>query len=288
MSSSRTTRVTADLVKKYQDMISATISDLNDRLEKMKTNLDHLPPQSAGASSANSTERKRIQEEIESTKQCLSICTAFSRDIDRIRPSIFKNIAIPPGTVDQSAVSNVGPVTAQFMTNQTLESCDTVLKNQVQQLQKHLQDLFDQLIHLQSNPNGVRAEDETERQRIQDELEATKQSLAICAAASERATKNRLNVYEDVLLEEDGRQYIVSTIGDLISAKRISAGARSTQCLGQVSDESFQKMLVVSTSQTSGIGSVDVQKPSNTEFKHRYGTGFKLNMQSPAGSGVDP
>jgi hypothetical protein len=267
-------------VKKYQDMIAATISDLNDRLEKINTNLDHFHPQGAGASSFNSTERKRIQEEIESTKQCLSICTAVSKHIDRIRPSILKNIAIPPDTVDHSAV------TADFTTDRTLKSCDTALKNQIQELQTHLQELFDRLAHLQSNSNGGHADNETERQRIQDELEATKQSLAICIAASDRATKDRLNVYEDVSIDEDGYQYIVSTIGDLISAKRINAGARSIQCMGQISDDSFQKMLVISPSRRSEIGSVDAQKPE-AEFKHRYGTGFKLNVQSPAGSGAD-
>ncbi|KAJ6284226.1 hypothetical protein J3E71DRAFT_277082 [Bipolaris maydis] len=41
-------------------------------------------------------------------------------------------------------------------------------------------------------------------------------------------------MFDEVSLGENGHQVIVSTVGDLINARRVSAGARSTQLLGHI------------------------------------------------------
>ncbi|ENH98753.1 hypothetical protein COCC4DRAFT_154992 [Bipolaris maydis ATCC 48331] len=47
-------------------------------------------------------------------------------------------------------------------------------------------------------------------------------------------------MFDEVSLREDSHQVIVSTVGDLINARRVSASARSTQLLGQMSDATLQ------------------------------------------------
>jgi flagellar biosynthesis chaperone FliJ len=274
-------------VKEYQEMISATISDLQDRLETISDKLDSLPAQNTRSSNEYVNERKRIQEEIESTNQCLIICTEVSKHIGRIRPRNFKNISTASDANYESFITNIGPISANFTTDQTLESCDTTLHSHIQQLQNHLTEMSNRLKKLHSDSDTTSVGQESERQRIQDEFDSTKQSLALCIGASERATKNRLNVYEEVSIEEDGNQYIISTIGDLISAKKISAGARSVQCMGQLSDESFQKMLVHSTARSPVLDGSDTEIASGKGFEHRYGTGFKLEKQKYAVSGAE-
>ena len=51
-----------------------------------------------------------------------------------------------------------------------------------------------------------------------------------------------VNRFKDIFVAEDGIQIILSTTGDLIQAKNISTGARSVQCLGQLSDTSIQQI----------------------------------------------
>jgi hypothetical protein len=228
-----------------------------------------------------------MQEEIESTKQCLNICTEVSSHIARIRPQVFKNVSTPPDTIADSIVTHVGPILADFSTDRTLQSCDTALKSQIKQLQKHLQNVSDQLHKLQSDSERADFEQESERQRIQDEFDSTKESLALCVEASGRASPTRLNIFEEVSIDEDGNQYIVSTIGDLISAKKIRAGARSLQCMGQLSDQSFQMMLTHSTPHTASGEASDTTMRPGRGFEHRYGTGFTLDRQKSAVSGAD-
>jgi hypothetical protein len=64
----------------------------------------------------------------------------------------------------------------------------------------------------------------------------------VCAQASEHVDKVRTNVFEDVSAAQDAHQLIVSTFGDLISAKQVTAGAGATQWLGQISDATLQQL----------------------------------------------
>jgi hypothetical protein len=49
-------------------------------------------------------------------------------------------------------------------------------------------------------------------------------------------------MFDEISLGKDGHQVIVSTVGHLIKAQRVSAGARSTQLLGQMSDLNLQNI----------------------------------------------
>lgn len=49
-----------------------------------------------------------------------------------------------------------------------------------------------------------------------------------------------VNTFEDISVAEDGRQFIISTTGDRIFARKITAAAGAAQCLGQMSDDTAQ------------------------------------------------
>ena len=51
--------------------------------------------------------------------------------------------------------------------------------------------------------------------------------------------------FEGIYVAEDRVQVIVSTREDLIHAKNISAGARSVQCISQLSDSTKRQLLFV-------------------------------------------
>lgn len=52
-----------------------------------------------------------------------------------------------------------------------------------------------------------------------------------------------VNRFDDICVAEDGNQIITSTAENLIQAKNISAGPRSVQCLGLLSDASLEGVL---------------------------------------------
>jgi hypothetical protein len=119
--------------------------------------------------------------------------------------------------------------------------------------------------------------DTAEPERIRAEIEIVKRCLAMCAETSGRAHEERVNVIEDVSMAEDRHQVIVSTVRDLISAKRITARARAVQLIGQMSDDSLQQF-----SQTIGCGAAEeVKRPDrDSVFKERYGEGWRLSRRS--------
>ncbi|KAJ5935942.1 hypothetical protein N7454_005240 [Penicillium verhagenii] len=49
-----------------------------------------------------------------------------------------------------------------------------------------------------------------------------------------------MHLFEDVVAGDNSRQAIVTTVDDLISAKRITVGNNSDQVLGNISNESIQ------------------------------------------------
>jgi hypothetical protein len=86
-------------------------------------------------------------------------------------------------------------------------------------------------------------------------------------------------VFEDVSTVEDAHLVIVSTRGDPISAKRISVGARTSEWLGQISDQSLQALSQsrVAISSTSTISTPREQLDrSNADFLRHHGAGYTL------------
>jgi DNA repair exonuclease SbcCD ATPase subunit len=272
------------VLKEYKEMIAETQSDLEERLEAINAKLKSLSSQKNEASGEELNERNRIQEERDSTTQCIDICAQVSTHIDQVRPNVLRNISIPPGASQGPITTLDGLISARFATDDALSKCKTTLKDMRIRLEERLHNLDAHLQTLQPERGATSEEQDAERQRIQDEYDTTKQSLSICSEASERATESRINLFEDVSMAEDGNQVIVSTIGDLISAKRINAGARSTQWLGQMSDESLQEL-------THAVTYVSLAKTGDRPeevkaFEARYGAGFKLKANDSATGGA--
>ncbi|RDW85417.1 hypothetical protein BP5796_03742 [Coleophoma crateriformis] len=82
-------------------------------------------------------------------------------------------------------------------------------------LQGHLEDNNLKLDALSLQGPKITTGNATERQRMLEERESTQYCLEVC-----------------VSITDDGHQGIVFTVGDLTSARRVKAGARSMQVMG--------------------------------------------------------
>jgi hypothetical protein len=104
--------------------------------------------------------------------------------------------------------------------------------------------------------SGQRA---AEQDQIQEKKDCIKQCLAICTHASKQVDQFQTNIFEDVSTAQDAHQVVISTLGDLVSARHITAGVRSTQWLGQMSDATLQQL-----SRDRGRASIEkVLEPQN-------------------------
>lgn len=224
-------------------------------------------------------------EERESIQQCLEICAEVSHHIEKLqKDSVLSHSELSrPHTHE----TDLYAAQARRITSQRLNSCHTEMQLTSAELQSRLADVDSRLASLSQKPWSKEgpATSCSDVDTVQKELDSIRQCLSICQEATEQSANARVNVFEDVTMADDGKQIIVSTIGDLIAAKRIKAGARSVQLLGQMSDASVQQCSQPLSSATN-VGSmhtragpdsaVKAEKPSTAQFTGRYGRGQTL------------
>jgi Fungal N-terminal domain of STAND proteins len=273
------------VLKEYKEMIDNIRADMEERLETIDARLKSISLQNIKVSGEERNNRIQIQDERDSTAQCLNICTQASIHTDQVQPGVITDILTPLET-SLGPITTLNDLLAQLATDEALSSCKTELKDTSTQLEKRLQDLNARLQIMQPDYGDTSENQDTERQKVRDEYDTTKQASAICSEASEQATESRMNYFEDITMVEDGNQVIVSTIGDLISAKRVNVGPRSASLLGQMTDEALQ-MLKHSLGNTLLAKDAGDTPEAKEAFETRYGTGFKLkkNDELIVGSG---
>ena len=228
--SSRTAVVTTNALTKCKEMIINTTSNLRQHLREVDQKLNILSSQGSAVSKLEDNERGRMQEEKDSTEQCLRICAWVSQHIHQVETNNFEDI-----------------------------STDS---------DKHR-------VLVSSHEKSTRATDVKEQHRMRREREGIQQYLSIYAEASEQANSANINFFEDVSAAQDAQQVTVATLGDLISARRVTAAARSTQWLGQMSDATVQQLSRdrnhVAVPRAPESGSAFVKK-----FEDRHGAGKRL------------
>jgi len=228
------------------------------------------------ATSEDDVELQQAQEERESTKRCLEICVTVFAQLEKIQ------LQIPRGSDSSSGSSSHGgggvSARAGEITLTALERCRNTMVEAKVQLENHFNFLSNQLQSLASQERDK--SEEIEFQRAQDEMASIKQCLTICARAAEEAAKHRVNTVEDVSAAEDSHQVVVATLGDLISMRKVKAGVRAEQWLGQMSDKSLQRLSAdrPSSAASSARMTDEPHESSATDIKFvgRYGTGRPL------------
>jgi predicted nucleic acid-binding Zn-ribbon protein len=170
-----------------------------------------------------------------------------------------------------------------------MNACREKLTDTITQLQRKLQDINNRLQNLSLQPLNISNEQANEKaaeqERLKEEREYIRQSLDMCTEAFRQANQERTNVFEDISMADNGSQVLVSTVGELISARRITIGSHSLQLMGQMSDDSLQHF-----SRDLGPNvtekAMEPQAEMSPAFKNRYGTGFKLSSETLKDPGV--
>src|ERR1700712_4100882 len=117
---SRTVGVTANVLAEYQELISNTRTDLEDHLREIDNKLQAFSQQGSIASDEELAERERVQEERDSTKQCLAICAKVSDQIGHVQPHVFEDVSAGQGTQQVIVERSIGPVSAKQRTSRGL------------------------------------------------------------------------------------------------------------------------------------------------------------------------
>jgi hypothetical protein len=178
-------------------------------------------------SESDTAELQRMEEERDSTQQCLKICAEVSAHIEEIARSNLPTAIMSPA-------SSLGePRLPWLITAEAFNSAQRDFISSTLRLQRYLLSINTQA---QTTPHHLPpplVQQNIRQQSLEDEVESITDSLSLCDKAAEQENEIRRNIYEDISVGDDSQQAILS-LKDLISAKRITAGSRSTQILGQV------------------------------------------------------
>jgi hypothetical protein len=262
-------------------MIQDTLVDLATHLQDIEEKLEAL--KSGG--SVSIAENQLMQNERTSTQQCLRICEDARSRIQALQTQFLSPPTAKPGHLNKNH-----PDEPQIWTHTALSE----FGDRMTQLIGRLQERLDSGVGTQ----GLKGEDTPDRLRLQEEIEMGTQCLAICNLASSQTSRDRVHVLEDISVADRSQQVIVSTIGDLIHAKKVAAGNDSTQWVGSMTDASLQQLsqdrrtVQVTNGSQNEVSSQKVdeshvptqdqdtstRKVGAAQFTNRHGTGRKLDL----------
>jgi len=235
-------------------------------------------------SDSDAAERRLIKEEQLSTQKCLQICAQLSDHINQIQ-LMPKRSGSSLGLNDPDAL----PVR---VTNMGLQECKNSLILTAAKLERHMQDLMDRLV-TKSKTAMTSEEDVADLARLRDEWETARQCMDICSKADNHLMENISTI--DNYATGDAVQFMVSTDGKTIYGKNRGLGWRTRQVGGHISDVSLQQLSrdltsinirntanegPPSRSDTPSVPNDGVENGPISDFRERYGQGFKLTPKS--------
>jgi hypothetical protein len=283
---SRKSSVTAEGLEIYRDLIRTATDDLEAHLQSIDEKLETIFRHTMTESSSDTTELRLIKEERMSTQKCLQICAQLSDHINQIQLTP-KRSGSSPGPMDPDAVP-------ERLTIEGLQECKKSLTLTAAKLEGYMKDLIDRMV-IKSKTAMTSEEEFVDLVRLREEWETTRQCVNICSKADIHLKENISTI--DNYAMGDAIQFMISTDGKTIHGKNRGLGWRTRQVGGHLSDVSLQQL----SRDMSGIsfqntGNGDQSSRGNTlsvpgdgveikpgsEFKERYGRGFKLTSKTTA------
>ena len=128
-------------------------------------------------------------------------------------------------------------------TAEVLESYKKMVLDTQTDLQDHLASI-EKKVEESALSSVERSDAKADQKELEEERIATENGLALCTEARAHADQVRMHTFEDVSADKNASQVILTTnLGDLISARRMTAGVGATQVLGSISAASFQLVM---------------------------------------------
>ena len=277
---SKKAAVTTTVLEEYKQMIANAVSDIHEHLHEIDERTKDLQiPEKSGPSKQTSL-LNDMKEEKQSLQQCLDICSKVSSFIKDIENSLQQNTSADSKEDLKLHRTTLGAY-SQTKTRGILTEFQGRIANNASELKNRLRELDDKISILTQDKSDNQGENMRYIRDAWDERASLVQCLGICADASKMANAARTNELEDIVSDNNSRQIIVSTIGDLVSARHIVTGSGSLQCIGQMSDETIQHLSWKGNQFESEKPDSEVRN-YQSDFDSRYGAGYQIRM-SPTG-----
>ncbi|KAL4935221.1 hypothetical protein BDV06DRAFT_234529 [Aspergillus oleicola] len=189
--------VSHKVVQEYNEMVQDTSYNLNTYLRRIDEKLARLP----GENTDTSAEDIDLEDEREITKQCLRICEdakIYTESCTNREPSLLQGSSRNDPTEDTKSFAQI-----------------------IVRLQERLANLV-----VNGDPG-----DSNERQRLQEDLNLSRQCLEVCQMGNEVSTEKIFRIGE-VTADSEHDQVVVTTLADLFDVKRALSTGNSAHDIG--------------------------------------------------------
>lgn len=217
-----------------------------------------------------------MPEEKQSTQEGLKICSQLSAQIEQLESTSREH----PKFLRQLSAH-------KFIRN-GLGVAEGSIQSLVSRLQAHEHDIDNRMEAIRSAVS-LSEQEVTQFAQLQETKESIRQCMRVVADASEAFGDERCNIFEDITMIDSSYGISVSTVKDLVVARRINLSGQARYFGGQISDESYQRtidgltQLGIESVKMSGQGvgqGPSAQGPRNGDVAphgfERYGRGFNL------------
>jgi hypothetical protein len=198
-------------------MIKDTVYNLEIRLQRIDERITSVAADHRTPSENLSID---LQDEKAVTVQCLSICERASSYISSLQngqPSLKREAQRSVGYV-------LNQFEAQLLTQNSLKENQDNLQETIGRLRERL-DLID---------SNTALGDVSEKLRLQEEINFSKQCLEVCKQASNQVSSQKIHIIGEVIADGDCDQVVVTTLADLFNVGKVKAMGRSAQLVGSM------------------------------------------------------
>ncbi|KAI0012758.1 hypothetical protein F4779DRAFT_643589 [Xylariaceae sp. FL0662B] len=225
----RIAAISHEVLEDYKDMVSDTTTDLNAHLLDLQEKIDRLKTGDSEAISDVAVEWQAMLEEKQSTQQGLDMCAQLSAQIMHFESA----------STEQAQFS--GRPSARKHMKIGLSETREPIQSLVARLQTH-EAIISSQMEAMSLKDAISEPVTAQLARLQQAKESVSQCIQIVSEAGELADEHS-NVFEDLTLADSSYALSISTVQDLVTARRLNLSGRSRHLGGQVTDETVQKTI---------------------------------------------
>ncbi|RMJ04959.1 hypothetical protein CDV36_014360 [Fusarium kuroshium] len=222
--------ITPDALEEYKDLIRDTSSDLQEHMARLDERVRALAASEADGSVRDAPEWMAMVEEKQSTQEGLKICSQLSAQIKQL----------------ESASKEHPQFLQQPSAHKFIRSGLGIAKGSIQslasQLQTHENDI-DKRMEAMRSTVPLSEHGATQLAQLQETKESLRQCMSVVADAGETLTSERCNLFENITMADSSYGISVSTVKDLVVARRLNLSGQARYLGGQISDESYQKTI---------------------------------------------
>ncbi|KAG5658697.1 hypothetical protein KAF25_010878 [Fusarium avenaceum] len=271
------TAVTRNVIEEYKDMIDDTTADLQKHMQRLDERARSLAVPHTESVESDSTDWLALFEEKESTRKGLQICTELSLHIESL----------------ESTSSENQQFSQQPSANKYIRSSLSSAKSSISLLESRLRNHgneIDQRMDAMKLRTNLSEDDINQLAQLQETKESIRQCMNVVADAGDDLVMDRANVFEDITMTDNAYGITVSTVKDLVVARRVNVQGQARYVGGQIDEASYNATINALTDLDRGsaqYGGRDVHLASfedestmktvtSQAFLQRHGPGFKL------------